>query len=122
VSVGAFKSNLKEMIRLSRAAGATVVLITAPSERRLTPGAPWFKTRGIDEFDDHEKYVVAVREVARDTNTGLVDFAHEIERLRTDFSGEYFIDFVHPNAKGQQLLAGLLRPWVDCAMSKSCPR
>jgi lysophospholipase L1-like esterase len=122
VSLGAFKSNLKEMIRLSRAAGATVVLITAPSERRLiNPEEKWFTTHGIEEFDDHAKYIEAVREVARETGAGLVDFAAEIDRQRTDAPADFFFDFVHPNAKGNQVLASLLKPWVECAMSGRCP-
>ncbi|HXT01903.1 MAG TPA: GDSL-type esterase/lipase family protein [Elusimicrobiota bacterium] len=117
-----YKANLRELVREARAAGAVAVLITAPIEPRNGPPVEELRKDGrLPEFLDHEAYVGATREVAAETGAGLVDFAAEYERRKTADAREYFSDFVHPNAKGHALLAGLLRPWAACALAGSCP-
>jgi lysophospholipase L1-like esterase len=121
VPLSQFKSNLEEIVKLARASGATVVLITGPAERRLVKaGEGWFIDRSVDEFEDHFRYSDAIREVARQTGAGLVDFAREYDRIKTDDSHAYMVDFVHLNAAGHRLLAFLLQPWVECAMRHTC--
>jgi lysophospholipase L1-like esterase len=122
VSLADYKADLRELVREAREAGAVAVLITAPVEPRIGPPLEELRREGrLPEFADHEAYVRATREVAAETGAGLVDFASEYERRKTRDPREYFGDFVHPNAKGHALLADLLRPWVACAVSGSCP-
>ncbi len=117
-----YKYNLRELVRLARAAGAVPVLITAPFEFRRAPSIERMKNEGhFAEFMAHDDYVRATREVAAETGAGLVDFAAEYERRKTGDPNEFFGDFVHPNAKGHAMLAEMLRPWVECSLSAACP-
>lgn len=95
---------------MAREAGAVPVLITAPYEIRLLPPS----TRP-DKGDRLALYNKAVRQVARETGAGLVDFEAVMNAARTDNPAYYFNDFVHFNARGHRLLADLLKPWVACA-------
>ncbi|MFI5348548.1 MAG: SGNH/GDSL hydrolase family protein [Elusimicrobiota bacterium] len=125
VSLREYRSNLRELVRRARAVGAVVVLITAPIEPRMLPKPPDGRPRAprgrFPDFMDHDAYVRATREVAAETGAGLVDFAAEYELRKTVNRDEFFEDFVHPNAKGHAVLAGMLRPWVECSQAHACP-
>ena len=116
-----YRANLRELVDEARKAGAFPVLITAPVEARMGPSEEDLRLNGRwAEMADHPAYARATREVAQETGAGLVNFAAEYERRRTDNPAEFFHDFVHPNGKGHQVLAELLRPWVACSMSGAC--
>jgi lysophospholipase L1-like esterase len=123
VPLAQFKENLRGMIAASRSAGAEVVLITAPSEPRLVAAHEGFFTdHSLAEYKDHERYAAAVREVAAETKAGLVDFESEMKKRASADPHEYFIDFVHPNRKGQGVLADLLTPLAQGVRRRSAVR
>ena len=113
VPLAQFKENLRELIATSRSSGAAVVLITAPSEPRLIEEHKgFFADHSLAEFNEHARYVQAVREMAAATGAGLVDFDRELKRRSSPDPHEYFLDAIHLNRKGHRVLADMLVPWV----------
>ncbi len=109
VSLAEFRRNLTEMVSLSRRVGAEAVLITPPSEPRLlAEDRRWAAEHSPAEFDDHERYAQAVREVAVQTGAGLIDLDREMRSRAGKDPRRYFIDPIHLNHRGSRVLAQML--------------
>ncbi len=88
---GAFEDNLRSMIALARAAGATPVLVT-PLERRLFMDASdsWRdpdmdpKTAYTLRPSAHAEYAEAMERVARQEQVGLIDLLTASRRMLTE--------------------------------------
>lgn len=112
---GYFEENLRALIERTRAAGARPVLLTLPHslrpdlDRAATASRliqfPYFQ--GGDRLGDFlaliERYNEAIRRVGEQTGVPIVDLARRFAAI-TDPS-VYFTDTLHPNARGNTLIA-----------------
>ena len=93
VDVPAYAANLREMVRMSRDAGATPVLLALP-------------LRGGDDGVRDPSYDAAMREVAREAGVSLLETAATFAPV-AHLPG-VFLDAVHPGPVGAERLAALL--------------
>ena len=110
-----YQSNLKNMISLLRQHGVEVLLVTLPTV--VSPGMtseelqranvffPYFKDAyGVSRLLSlHRSYNRTIVEVGRQEKVEVVDLARMFEPLRERTS--YFWDTMHPNEKGNALIA-----------------
>jgi lysophospholipase L1-like esterase len=113
-----FEDNLRSIIDAGRNAGAQVVLLTMPSVvsddmtaedlRRANVVFPYYASAyAVGDFVDLiAAYNRSVRTVAAAENVVLVDLASEIDR-RPD-RRSLFLDTMHPNQVGRELIADIL--------------
>jgi lysophospholipase L1-like esterase len=110
-----FRTLLAQFVERVRSAGALPLLITPPpldAERYFN----WV-TRGLDAaavlrflgdvqhiYRWQERYALAVRDVAQQTGTALLDL-RDAFLAQADVAGFLCIDGIHPNGRGQQLIA-----------------
>jgi lysophospholipase L1-like esterase len=105
-----YRSNLQEMIRLSRAAGAEVVLLTRPFVGPVRK-ENWWKQFG-------QEYNLATAEVAEQQEAMVVD-------IYSFFKGQerFFSDESHFTAEGHRraadILAIHLRPWATAGRARA---
>ncbi len=123
VPISEYRENLRLIIKMGQSINSTVLLITAPSNDRHITESPWFKSnslnesswfksRSLDEYYSHMEYVEATRKVAEEMGTPIIDLHLELEKRSGSDWYEYFLDFAHLNAKGNQVLAEMLQPYV----------
>jgi acyl-CoA thioesterase-1 len=117
LSVGQYRTNLKELVARLRKGGAEPILMTPPRwGDKAVNGAGECPNVRLEE------YVKACRALAKETKTPLVDhFAHWSAAAKdgTDI-GEWTTDQCHPNPRGHRELAEQIRPLVrDLLRSKS---
>jgi dipeptidyl aminopeptidase/acylaminoacyl peptidase/lysophospholipase L1-like esterase len=112
-----YGANLLELVQRVRAAGATPLLMTAPR------WAAKAKANGLGEHPNErlENYLGACRDVARQTNTPLVDhytdwLAHE---LQGQDLGEWTTDQCHPNALGHQQISEAMIPALQSSLRRT---
>lgn len=115
VPVGAYAANLDAMIKQARARDVGVVLLTPPSpveiEAKVRPPHQW------------EPYRAAQRSVAQLHGVPHIDatgpFSAAVAHTPEKGLGPWFLDDLHPTAKGQRLMAKLVhraltdRGWPD---------
>ncbi|MBM3995678.1 MAG: lysophospholipase [Planctomycetes bacterium] len=114
ITADEYRKNLTTLVKEFRKVGTTPILMTPP---RWGDKA---KANGIGEHPNVklEAYVKVCREVARETNTPLVDhFAHwtKANADGTDV-GAWTTDQCHPNATGHREIVRLLAPIVREAL------
>lgn len=117
ITVEQYRENLTRIITLLRTRSIVPVLMTPP---RWTKSA---SPNGLGENPNGrlEPYVQACREVAKKTQTLLVDhFAHwtRAARKRVDLQ-EWTTDGCHPNPRGQEELARKMLPVMTQAIQQS---
>jgi lysophospholipase L1-like esterase len=107
-----FRQNLTEMVKLARKQNAKLLLITAPTAAKQgSELAPYLLAEGIIQDADHalylhEKYHQAVRDIAADTGSHLVDAAGLFEENpRQDF---FWKDNIHLSEPGLEWLANII--------------
>jgi len=95
VTTSDYSENLREIIGISREYGAKTVLIRMQHPANVFPSSPWWQ--------DAEKYIHVQDEVARDTESPVVD----IWNLFSMYSpGEvYTNDLLHPSSYGHYIIA-----------------
>lgn len=111
VSTDQYGQNLGRMVRGIRQRGGQAVLVVLPhpSDQKHLGGAHRqearddFLSEGRKEMDQEHRQVM--RDVARETNTLLVDLPGLVSPVRE----ELFLDGVHPNKRGHALIAEELR-------------
>lgn len=105
---GAYQDNLRMYIKTVREAGATPVLLT-PVTRR------WFKEGGLD-LSCHTDYPAAMKQVAEETGTPLLDMLKStqdwLSSIGDEASRPYYMimykdDNTHTTARGARKLASL---------------
>lgn len=108
ITVEQYRDNLRNIVRELRGAGVQPILMTEPR---------WGDKAAKNGAGEHpnlrlERYVDACREVARETQTPLVDhFAHWTAAAAkgTDV-GAWTTDQCHPNVEGHQVLTQTILP------------
>ena len=94
ISVGQFKEQMRSIVDMARSHGSQVVLRTPQPQKEEAV----IRARALVPFAQ------AVREIALEKNTILVDHFHSFSILKQDYP-EHFLalmsDAVHPNAQGQ---------------------
>jgi len=109
-----FEDNLRAMVARVRAAGATAVLITAPSTLRSETIPSYLVAHGFVSRDGepiqvlHDRYVALVRRVAGETGAPLVDAAGDFAAAPDGGRSLMREDGIHLTAAGIGRLADLV--------------
>ena len=111
-----FRSNLREMARLVREAGAVPVLLTAPTSHERGHEPEHLRERFVPDLAQlvplHRQYVEIVREVAEESEVVLCDLAAHFDSLSREERNRLFsVDGIHPTPEGDARIAELLE---DC--------
>jgi len=118
VSLEDYAANLNFFVAEFRKHGAQVILMTPnplswTDKLRSMYGKPPYAPNNPDGFNVLlKRYAQAVREVTKKTDVPLIDVyaAFEAYGAETNHSvDDLLLDGMHPNEKGQRLVAGLLR-------------
>lgn len=112
-----FRSNLLEMIQTLRSHDVRVLLMTRPTVvregmsqediKRQNIMFPWYgNAYSVNKLLSlHRAYNRTIRKVAEEENIPLLDLDLEFDKFDKN---ELFWDTMHPNEKGQRLIAGFL--------------
>ncbi|MFO0687463.1 MAG: GDSL-type esterase/lipase family protein [Myxococcota bacterium] len=113
-----FEANLHHLIAATRAAGARPLLVTLPHSLRrdLTPMElldpirqyPYFWAgNALGDFVDLiDRYNETIRRVAESEAVPVADLAARFDRIER--KPAYFLDTMHPNRRGNELIAEVL--------------
>ncbi|MFH1685976.1 MAG: SGNH/GDSL hydrolase family protein [bacterium] len=104
VDLVSYRQTLTDIIKMARAMGARVFLVTEPQPSHLAYGAAVVNHPAVR---NHQRYNVVVREVAQKLGVVLIDAAAAFD-TRSDLYDDPRRDFIHFNAGGHQLLADLI--------------
>ena len=117
-----YAAQLVRTVRALRAAGSEPILLVYPplsvdAAMRLEIAKYWKQPLELVDgnLTAHAEYQKITREVAAREGVPVVDLAPAFEAAGND--GLHF-DWVHPNAKGQELIASLVEPEVRAALVK----
>jgi lysophospholipase L1-like esterase len=101
-----FAATVSKIVKRTRAAGITVVLMTCPpmTERYWGNDLEPYQKNGINFLV--KDYAQAMRDVAEKTGVELVDVYRAFEKAPA--TRDYFPDGLHPDARGHRLIAKLL--------------
>lgn len=120
VSLKTYEANLRFFIKSIRAVGAKPILMT-PNPLRWTPKLKKMYSKAPYVADDKDgfnvllrQFAAKAREIARDEKVPLVDIYKAMEST----ADELLLDGMHPNNKGQLLVAEKLMPVVKAALKK----
>ncbi|MCZ6600924.1 MAG: GDSL-type esterase/lipase family protein [Acidobacteria bacterium] len=126
-----FEGNLRAMVARVRAAGATAVLITAPSTLSSEAIPDYLVAHGFVTRDGepiqvlHERYVALVRRVAGETGAPLVDAAADFAASPDAGRSLMRQDGIHLTAAGihrlAELVAQAMTPLQSARESSSSP-
>lgn len=110
VPLSDFRRNLAAIVDQARRLDAVPVLLTAPADHRRGEEPSYLASRWLRDLDDlvpvHERYVHAVREVARETGAPLCDLAAAVDGLAPEVrEGLFQDDGIHPTPEGARFLA-----------------
>ncbi len=113
VALPDFRSNLTQIVRRSRAAGAVPVLLTAPTAIVQGQEPSHLRDGWIDDVSQllplHRRYAEAVREVAAREGAPLCDLLAEFDRLSLDERRASFgSDGIHFTNAGSESAGGML--------------
>jgi lysophospholipase L1-like esterase len=111
-----FRSNLREMVRASEAAGTVPVLLTAPASHERGAEPRKLRERHLPELEQlvalHRSYAAIVREVAEAEPAVLCDLEARYVEMPPEQRREDFLrDGIHLNPSGSARVAELL---ADC--------
>jgi lysophospholipase L1-like esterase len=109
----AFRANLAQMVRATRAAGGVPVLLTAPSNHREGHEPSHLSPRWIEDLSQlvpiHRRYVEIVREVAAQERAPLCDLTARFDALEAEgATGLFSLDGIHLTLAGDRQAARLL--------------
>lgn len=113
VSPEDFRANLTAMVRIARSAGATPLLLTAPTSHRRGAEPPHLAERWIWPLTDlvpvHQRYAEIVREVAAAEAAPLCDLQRGFASVPRNARGLLFQeDGIHLKSAGDALIAAVL--------------
>ena len=118
VSLEQYRANLRYFVLASRARGAQVVLMTPNpllwTERlKQMYGKPPYDPERVDGFNlTLVPYADAVRSLATELKVALIDIAKAHEAFARGSKEPLLLDGMHPNQRGQQLVADLLFDFI----------
>lgn len=113
-----FEANLHQLIAATRTAGARPLLVTLPHSLRRDLGPmdllepprqyPYFHAgNALGDFVDLiDRYNEAIRRVAQAEAVPVADLASRFDRMTRKEA--YFLDTMHPNRRGNELIAEVL--------------
>lgn len=121
VSKEQYEANLRSLIKQLKEKKIAVILMT-PNSLRWIPrikklyGKPPYDPDDPDGFNLFLKsYAETVRQIAKDEDVPLVDIYAAFEtygKQEAQSAQDLLLDGIHPNAKGQQMVADLLIPKI----------
>ncbi|WP_417392132.1 SGNH/GDSL hydrolase family protein [Gimesia sp.] len=127
VSVEQYAANLRKMIRQLKEKQLDVILMT-PNSLRWIPrmqklyGKPPYDPEDVQGFNVLLKsYAAAVRKIAKEEHVPLVDVYAAFEnydKQPNQAADNLLLDGMHPNTKGQKLVADLLLPQIKAVLAK----
>ena len=113
---------LTRTVRALRAAGSEPILVIYPplsvdDRARLQIAEYWKQPLELVDANlaAHSQYQELTRDVARQEGVRTIDLVEPFTRAGTD---QLHVDWVHPNATGQDLIASLLEPVVLDVLAK----
>ncbi|MFQ5527688.1 MAG: SGNH/GDSL hydrolase family protein [Thermoanaerobaculia bacterium] len=123
VPLGSFKKALLELTDEAAKIGVVPVLLTAPSSHAVGAEPEYLGERWLADLRElvpmHQRYVSAVREVARDRNVPLCDLAADFERISIERRRQRLFqeDGIHMQDAGDRALAvALYRCFEDYSL------
>ncbi|QDV48038.1 SGNH/GDSL hydrolase family protein [Gimesia fumaroli] len=121
VSKKQYEANLRSLIKQLKEKQIAVILMT-PNSLRWIPriqklyGKPPYDPEDPDGFNLFLKaYAETVRQIAKETNVPLVDVYAAFETYAKQpgqSAHDLLLDGIHPNTKGQRMVADLLMPQI----------
>ncbi len=122
VSLSRYRSNLETMARLGAAAGARVILLTAPSNHVRGREPEYLALRHLRRLDElvplHQAYVEATRAAAAATPATLCDIAADLESDAVVRSSYFRADGIHLAEAGDRRVAELLAECIERAFAE----
>lgn len=111
-----FRTNLEEMVRVSRDTGIRPMLLTAPSNHRTGEEPEYLDARWLRDLSElvplHRAYVDAVRAVATENDAALCDLEAAFAAMPPEVKAQLFReDGIHLTELGDQAIAARL---FDC--------
>jgi lysophospholipase L1-like esterase len=114
VSIDVYEQNMRGFITALKAQGAKIIVVT-PLPTRWTEklkgmyGKPPYDPNDLDGFNVIlKKYLQRIREVAASEKVTLIDVYKvftKYDKVKGQSIDDLFIDGLHPNTKGQALIA-----------------
>jgi lysophospholipase L1-like esterase len=113
VSIADFRSNLTEMISITKNNGIRPVLLTAPSSHIAGKEPEYLADRWLTELSNliplHQNYVQTVREVSAKEQVQLIDLYKEFRKLNNnDLSRLFQEDGIHLTEEGDEKIAKIM--------------
>lgn len=117
VSLSDFSANLRQMVQIARDNGIVPILLTAPSSHRRGKEPRYLAEQWLNDLDDliplHQQYVQAVRDVASEEQSPLVDLYSEFNRLPEEDLDRFFMgDGIHLRKKGDRKIAEMIYAYL----------
>ena len=126
VSKAQYEANLRSLIKQLKEKQIAVILMT-PNSLRWTPrikkqyGKPPYDANHSDGFNLFLKsYAESVRQIAKENSVPLVDIYAAFEtyaKQEGQSAHDLLLDGIHPNTKGQRMVADLLMPQIKQVLS-----
>lgn len=127
VSVEQYDANLRKMIKQLKEKQISVILMT-PNSLRWIPRMKQLYGKPPYDPDDPQgfnvllkSYAAAARKIAKEENVPLVDVYAAFEnydKQDNQAADDLLLDGMHPNTKGQKLVADLLLPQITAVLAK----
>jgi lysophospholipase L1-like esterase len=117
VSLADFRANLAQMVRIGRAHGITVVLLTAPSAHVRGQEPAYLAGQWLNDLRElvplHEAYSQVVREVAATERAPLIDLFAELAKLpASELSTLFQEDGIHLTPSGDLEIGGMIYEYL----------
>lgn len=103
-----FRRNLETVVSLAKNLGAATVLFTQPLNPAWDAVEPPFY-RGV--IGAHMRNNEIIREVGRESGVAVIDIYADMR------APELFVDAIHPNLRGEELLARLVYPEISAIVA-----
>ncbi|MCH9656069.1 MAG: hypothetical protein K0U86_12910 [Planctomycetes bacterium] len=130
VSNEKYEANLRSMIRTLKKKNISVILMTPNSMRwnvktKQLYNKPPYDAKNPDGFNvTLKKYLPTVQKIAREETVPLVDVYAAFENYAKQpgqSADDLLSDGMHPNTKGQKMVADLLIPQIKAILEKKKP-
>ena len=127
VSVEQYDANLRTMIKQLKEKQIAVILMT-PNSLRWIPRMKQLYGKPPYDPDDPQgfnvllkSYAAAARKIAKEENVPLIDVYAAFEnydKQDNQAADDLLLDGMHPNTKGQRMVADLLLPQIKAVLAK----
>ena len=116
VSPADYEANLRKMLKTLKSRDTAVILMTPnplmwTEKLREMYSKPPYDPKDPDGFNKTlGKYVGIVKQIGKEENVPVLDVFEAFRTQKDGTTDELLLDGMHPNAKGQRIVADLLLP------------